>query len=61
MTQEPFTLDGDYTGDLPPEPKKPKAEAQGWLFLPHVDVRAGKKDRYATPTLMDYLSDMGAV
>ncbi len=60
MSNQPFTLDGDYTGDLPPvtpKPAKPES-SQGWLFLPHVDVRPGGKKN---PSLMDYLSDMGAV
>ena len=60
MSGELFALDGDYVGDVPAPPAKPARERQGWLFLPHVDVKP-KTAAGREPTLMDYLADMGAV
>ena len=59
MNDQPFTLDGDYTGDLPaPPPAKPRKAEQAWLFQPHVDAKLDKIAAHRAPTLMDYLNDM---
>lgn len=56
-----LTLDGN---SLPPEPAAKPAKAaapvQGSLFAMHVDRQRSKAARRAEPTLMDFLSDMGA-
>jgi hypothetical protein len=53
MTQ-PFTLDGDYTGDLAPSESNPPTKIQPDLFAVYRDVRGRKAPRQ--DTLMDWIN-----
>jgi hypothetical protein len=52
-----FALDGDYVGDIAPQPSKPAQPVQSTLFAMYQDRQRKPAARRAEPSIMDFLAD----